>query len=270
MRASSQATVAAAQERWEPVLQEAGENARAYGEQLFAVRDLLVRSGALRSALTGTSRAPEDKAALAERVFGGRVDPVVVDLLAGLARARWSEDVDLAEAVRLLAVQSVLAGAQSAGRLERVQEEIFSVQRTVDAERELRRALSRPDVAPEVRGRLVDRLLRDRVAPETHLLVRQAVTGGARMLHLALQALGEAAAARRDRLVANVVAAVPLTDAQIARLARMLERTYGRAVHVNVGVDPAVLGGLRIEVGGEVVDATVLTRLEDVRQRLAG
>lgn len=271
MRAGSQATVTAARERWEPLLREAGERARTYGEQLFAVRDLLQSSGALRGALSAPSRGAQEKAALAERVLGGRFDPVVVDLLAGLARGRWSHDADLTEAVRLLAVESVLAGAQNAGRLERVQEELFELERTIVAERDLRLALTRPDVAPQARVRLVDELLGSKMAPETLLLVREAVSGPSfRSLRATLHSLVQVAAARRDRLVANVVAAVPLSDAQIGRLERMLERTYARAVHVNVGVDPAVLGGLRIEVGDEVVDATVLTRLEDVRQRLAG
>lgn len=271
MRASSQTSFVAAQERWELVLREAGETARAYGEQLFAVRSLLHGSSALSGGLTAPSRSAQDKATLVERVLGGRVDPVVVDLLAGLARGRWSHAEDLEEAVRLLAVDSVLAGAQNAGRLETVQEELFAVERTLDAERELRLALSRPDVEAAARARLVDSVFGGKVAPETLILVREVAGGPAfRALRATLQSLGEAAAARRDRLVANVVAAVPLDDAQIGRLGRILERTYGRQVHVNVGVDPAILGGIRVEVDGEVVDATVLTRLEDARKRLAG
>ena len=44
----------------------------------------------------------------------------------------------------------------------------------------------------------------------------------------------------------------------------------GQTVHINVIEDPEVLGGLRVEIGDEVIDGTVRTRLDDVRRRLAG
>ncbi|MDQ3166780.1 MAG: F0F1 ATP synthase subunit delta, partial [Actinomycetota bacterium] len=47
-------------------------------------------------------------------------------------------------------------------------------------------------------------------------------------------------------------------------------RTYGQPVHLNVLVDPAVLGGLSVEVGDEIIDATMSGRLEDARRRIAG
>ncbi|WP_418607109.1 hypothetical protein [Georgenia sp. SUBG003] len=100
MRASSQAALDRARERWEPVLRQAGERARTLGEQLFGVVDVLDSSVALRRALTEPSRAGEDKAGLTRDVFTGKADAEVVDLLAGLVRERWSEPRDLADASR--------------------------------------------------------------------------------------------------------------------------------------------------------------------------
>jgi F-type H+-transporting ATPase subunit delta len=45
---------------------------------------------------------------------------------------------------------------------------------------------------------------------------------------------------------------------------------YGAAIQLNVDVDPDVVGGLRVQVRGEVLDGTVSTRLDDARRRLAG
>ena len=81
---------------------------------------------------------------------------------------------------------------------------------------------------------------------------------------------GSVAAERRKRLVAAVTSASVLTEAQETRLGALLERAYGRAVQLNVTVDPTVIGGLRIQVGADVVDSTVLSRLADARRRLAG
>ena len=59
------------------------------------------------------------------------------------------------------------------------------------------------------------------------------------------------------------------TDTDAKTLAAILERAYGRVVQLNTVTDPHVLGGLRVQVGAEVVDATVLSRLADARRRLA-
>jgi len=67
-----------------------------------------------------------------------------------------------------------------------------------------------------------------------------------------------------------VTAAVELSAAQRARLAKILGDAYGRQFQINATVDPEVLGGIRVQVGAEVVDGTVLARLDDARRRLVG
>ncbi len=79
----------------------------------------------------------------------------------------------------------------------------------------------------------------------------------------------QAAAARRQQVVAQVVAAVPLTVDQRGRLEAALRRRYGR-VRLNVDVDPEVIGGVRVQIGSELVDGTVVARIEEARRRLAG
>ena len=62
----------------------------------------------------------------------------------------------------------------------------------------------------------------------------------------------------------------PLGDADRDRLAAALARSYGRDVHLNVIVDPEVIGGIRVEIGDDVIDGTVASRLDDAGRRLAG
>jgi len=80
----------------------------------------------------------------------------------------------------------------------------------------------------------------------------------------------QAAAKRRERLVAHVTAAVELSAAQRTRLAGILKGAYGHDIQLNVTVDPEVLGGIKVQVGSEVVDGTIVSRLADARQRLVG
>ena len=50
----------------------------------------------------------------------------------------------------------------------------------------------------------------------------------------------------------------------------VLARQYDRPVHLNVVVDPEVIGGIRVEIGDDVIDGTVSSRLDEARRRLAG
>ena len=61
----------------------------------------------------------------------------------------------------------------------------------------------------------------------------------------------------------------PLTGEQRRRLEAALARRYGR-VRLNVDVDPEVVGGVRVQVGSELVDGTVRARLDEAHRRLAG
>ena len=82
-------------------------------------------------------------------------------------------------------------------------------------------------------------------------------------------------AGRRRRPQTELVATVTRRarrspTASSERLADALARQYGRPVHLNVVVDPDVIGGMRVEIGDDVIDGTVASRLDDARRRLAG
>jgi F-type H+-transporting ATPase subunit delta len=194
-----------------------------------------------------------------------------VALLAGLVRDRWAMPLDLADTVEALAVSAVLAGAERADRLDSVEDELFRFARLVAGTTSLRDAFSDRTEGGERKAALVERLLAGKAAPETvRLAVQAAVHPRGQRTERVLEGFVEAAAQRRQQLIARVVAAVPLSSAQRERLATILRRTYGRPIRLNVDLDPDVIGGLRVQVGGELVDGTVATRLDDARRRLAG
>lgn len=126
---------------------------------------------------------------------------------------------------------------------------------SIDAEkrlRVLREVLDREEAPPLVQGLAQVLLRRGRIAvlPD----VAEVFTG------IADERLG--------RIGAEVTTAIALEDQQRSRLRRLLEQFSGKTVRMNCEVDPAIYGGAVARVGGTVIDGSVRTRLEHLRQTL--
>lgn len=271
MKGASRDSLATARETLGTLLRAADSDLTTLGDELFDVMALLDREKALRRALTDAARTGDDRAGLARGVFADQVGSATLDILVWAVRARWSAPRDLADAVELLAVEATVAAAEKAGRLDSVEDELFRIGRIVAGSPDLRVALADRSAPVDTRAALVEDLLGGKAADETRRLVRQAVVAPrGRSLDRTLQEYGRVAADRRSRLVAKVTATAPLTEEQRGRLGAALARIYGHEVQLNIEVDPAVVGGVRVEIGDEVIEGSVVSRLDDARRRLAG
>lgn len=270
MRRTSRDSLAAARERLETLLGGLDATAAAaVADDLFGVTGALAGSAALRRSLTDPSRDGEAKATLVSRLFGGKISDIAVDLVSGVVRSRWSTGGDLADATEHLGVAALLASAEKAGRLDAVEDELFRFSRTVAGDQGLRDAFSARTPGAARKAELVDRLLGATAAPETVRLATEAATSPRGLnTERVLESYVQAAADRRRQLVAEVVAAAPLTQAQRDRLGAALNRQYGRDVRLNIDVDPEVVGGIRVHVGGELIDGTVSGRIDEARRRM--
>jgi F-type H+-transporting ATPase subunit delta len=243
----------------------------AVADQLFAVGALLDGNGGLRRALSDPARPAAAKAELSRSLLGTQVSGETLAVLDALTAQRWPTAGALADAVERAGAEAAVVAADRAGRLDALEDDLFRFRRILQAEPALATAVADGSAPLASREALVTGLLEQRVGPEGLRLVLQAVRHPrGRRVDSVLDLYGKVAATRRDQLVARVVSAVALTDAERERLAAALSRTYGRSVSLRAEVDPGVLGGLRVQVGDEVVDGTVATRLDEVRQRLAG
>jgi F-type H+-transporting ATPase subunit delta len=267
----SRESLAAARERIESLFRGGSTDQARLAGDLFGITGVLAGSAGLRRALTDPARSGEAKAQMITGLLHGKVGDDAIDLVSGLVRARWGSAADLTDAVEALGVDALLASAERAGRLESVEDELFRFARTIAGDVGLRDAFSARAEGAERKRALVRALLGGRVAAESVTLAEQAA-GAPRGLRTerVLERFVAAAASRRQQLVAEVVSASPLTDEQRDRLIAALRRIYGRPIQVHADVDPNVVGGLRVQVGGETVDGTMLSRIEDARRRLAG
>jgi F-type H+-transporting ATPase subunit delta len=67
---------------------------------------------------------------------------------------------------------------------------------------------------------------------------------------------------------AHIVSAFPLDATQLADLAKVLEKRFGRQLKTSVSVDSSLIGGVRVTVGDEVLDTSIVARLEQMRVAL--
>jgi F-type H+-transporting ATPase subunit delta len=272
MLAASRESLARATERLDEVVAGAdADQLRALGDELFAVLDLLVHERVLRRHLSDPATPEEARGRLAHALLDGKVSQPAADTVAGLARSRWSTSVDLLDALETLARRVVLVLAEQEGVLEDVEDELFRFGRILDAQPKLLELLGDESAPVDGRLALLDRLVADKVTPVTRQLLDDTVrVPRGRSLEFVLGELAELAAAMRNRSVARVTAAAPLTDEQETRLAQTLSTIFGRSVSVQVELDPDLLGGLVIRVGDEVIDGSVAARLARARQQLPG
>lgn len=240
-------------------------------EQLFSVADLVNTESVLRSALADSGQLTAVRENLAKDVFADRVSALAMGVISTAVVQRWSEDIDLVYALEELAEQAVLTIAQNEGTLDSTEEEIFLFGRAVDGSAELQMALTNPASSPEAKAAIVHDLLAGRSTVAASTLLEYAISHlHGRRIDAVVTHLVDKAAQQRDRVVAKVKVAAPLTPEQSEKLASILSTMKGRTVRLNVAVDPAVLGGVHIEIGDEVIDGTVAAKLEQARRAVLG
>jgi F-type H+-transporting ATPase subunit delta len=241
----------------------------AVSDEVLAVGRLLGREPRLRRALADPARDAEHRVGLLRSVLSGKVGDDALGLIEALVGGRWPHAGDLLDAVERLGVDALLAGAERADELAEVEDELFRFGHLVDGAPQLAATLGDPIAPVEQRATLIEDLLSGKARPVTVRLVRVALAGfGGRGFSSSLGRLVELAAARRERQVAYVTSAVPLTDEEEARLGARLSEMYGRGVSLKITVDPKIIGGLSVQVGSDLYDGTVLRRLTDIRGAL--
>lgn len=239
----------------------------ATGEELFAAGRIIGDSSHLLGALSDPGADDSAKVALVKALFGPAYSATTVELLTGIAESRWSSHSDLLAGIEEIGIR---ASAGSTGSTT-VAAELFEFARAVTTDADLELALGSKLGSVDQKRALVERLLVGRADAATVAIVRQLVTQprGRRIGEL-LRYASSIVADQAGASVATVSTAVALGAAQRERIEKALTSRYGKPIQVNQVIDPALVGGVRIQIGDDVIDGSVATRINELRLQLAG
>ncbi len=239
----------------------------ATAEELFSAGRIIGESTQLLTILTESNGDPADKSAALVAVFGTRLSAKTMKLVTTAVESRWSSPDDLLAGIEELGLR---AAAESAAKTTSIEAELFLFGTAVSSDPELELAVGSKLGGDEAKAALVTTLLGTKASPQTVTIVRQLVRQprGRRIGEL-LRNAASIVADQAGLSVATVTSAAPIAAAQLTRLSKGLAKSFGRELSINLVVDPSIIGGLRVQVGDDVIDGTVSRRLDDLRLQIA-
>jgi F-type H+-transporting ATPase subunit delta len=240
--------------------------------ELVSVAKMLNGEIVVTRYLTLPSEDATPRVRLLERLISGKVGDPTLELMRTAVSERWSANADLIDAVEHVARQSLLEVAAREDRVDEVEDQLFRFARILEAQPRLAVLLGEYGTPAQGRVGLLRKVLGSATGRSnriTNALLSQTIELlRGQSADDAVIFLAEAAVARRNEVVAQVSAAVEPTAAQRTRLTEVLSRIYGHPVAVQLQIDTALLGGLLISVGDEVIDGTLSSRLAAAEAQL--
>ena len=267
MASSTRQALAAAKEAISPLL---GKADLLFAEELFTIGAAIASSIQLRNLLSDPSGEEKSKQGALAAVFGKAISKDALTFANKLSGLRWSKGSDLVSAFEQMGVYVVASIASRDKTLAELEDQLFAARSVVDSSQDLQQALSSRQASVESKVELVSALFKGKLSAASALLVRFAVIGSRQhKLGEVLEGFGKQVSAVADRLVATVTVAAPLSAAQQKRLESALSASYGTELNLNVEIDPSILGGVKVQVSGEIIDGSVAARLNQAKLQLA-
>lgn len=157
--------------------------------------------------------------------------------------------------------------AQEAGQIDAVQGDLNRFDALLNESEDLRRLVRSPVFSADEQLKAISAIL-DRagisgLAGNFIRLVAQnrrlfAVTG-------MLRAFRALVARSRGEMTAEVTVAEPLSDARLDEIKQALREITSKDVNLEVKVDPAIIGGIIVQLGSRMVDASLRTKLTAIQ-----
>jgi F-type H+-transporting ATPase subunit delta len=189
-------------------------------------------------------------------------------LITEISALRWSGAKDLVQVIEQLAIEAEASAANIAGELDRVEDEIFITLNAIKTSSELRTAIKSD--ATEAKSQLIAQILKNASSSTAKLVLQMVNSWRGRSIEAAFADYQWALAARRNRVIALVRVAEPISQAQQDRLITALTEKIGQPIRINIEIDPKVIGGISVRFADEIVDGSISNRLAGAARALVG
>jgi F-type H+-transporting ATPase subunit delta len=244
------------------------KTASTLSSELFFITDVLGSNISVRRAMTDPSRDAQSKSVFVKDLLASKVGAPALGLLTEISALRWSGAKDLVQVIEQLAIEAEASAANISGELDRVEEEIFVVFNTITNSSELRKAFKTDAV--QAKSKLAQEILKNASPSTSKLLSHMVNSWRGRSIEATFADYQWALAARRNRVIALVKVAAPITQDQQTRLVTALTSKVGQPVRINIEIDPHVIGGVSVKFADEIVDGSISNRLAGAARALAG
>jgi F-type H+-transporting ATPase subunit delta len=253
-----------------PKLRDTREDAWRIGNELFTITKVLDDSIQLERALTDPSRPVADKVAVLKELFGDNAHPMTMEIMTDLVSRRWSRARDIANAVEDFGVDAMMYYADATDATLQVSIELSELHSALLNLPVVRAKLYDYQATSEARVKLFREVFSGKTLNKvTMRLAEHATCNLRRRRYLeTIQWLINKFSRHMGESMVTVTTATPLKKEQIKRLVEVYSAKVGRQVHINSVVDPTVLGGMRIQVGDEVTDNTVVAQLQQLHRKV--
>ena len=251
-----------------PKLRNSGEDAWRIGNELFTITSALDHNIQLERALTDPSRPVEDKVAVVKTLIGNQAHPLVMEIMSDLVSRRWSRVSDIANAVEDFGVDGMMYYADHTNTTLQVSVELAELHSALLNLPVVRTKLYDATVSSEARVKLLYSLIGDAdFTKVTKRLAEHATCNLRNRRYLqTIQWLINKFSRHMGESMVTVTTATPLSKEQVEKLIAIYSAKTGHPVHINSVVDPTVMGGMRIQVGDEVTDNTVVAQLQHLQR----
>ncbi|MCI1865814.1 MAG: F0F1 ATP synthase subunit delta [Bifidobacterium sp.] len=251
-----------------PRLRDAGEESWRIGNELFSFTALLDGNIQVERALTDSSRSADDKDALVKALVGGQAHPITMEILSDLVERKWSRVSDIANAVEDFGVDAMMYYADFTDSTLQVSIELAELHSALLNLPVVRSKLYDGTVPAAARLRLLHAVLSEGDFNKVTLRLAEHATSNLRKRRYleTIQWLISKFSRHMGESMVTVTTATPLTTEQTNKLVAAYSKKIGRPVHINSVVDASVLGGMRIQVGDEVTDNTVVAQLQQLQR----
>ncbi len=251
-----------------PKLRDSGEDAWRIGNELFTITSALDHNIQLERALTDPSRPVEDKVAVVKTLIGDQAHPLVMEIMSDLVSRRWSRVSDVANAVEDFGVDGMMYYADYTNTTLQVSIELAELHSALLNLPVVRTKLYDATVSSEARVKLLYSLIGDAdFTKVTKRLAEHATCNLRNRRYLqTIQWLINKFSRHMGESMVTVTTATPLSKEQVEKLIAIYSAKTGHPVHINSVVDPTVMGGMRIQVGDEVTDNTVVAQLQHLQR----